>query len=171
VTFLFESVFFPIEITDICIQALLFVIKATDREVENSICGGHCGGTIISKNQILSAAHCFHDPVNVTNIMVYIGSPKYRYGTQYNVSDVKIHESYDNVTNINDIAILTLKEDIKMGKDVAPACFPKSPISTYFGKTLIVSGWGEMRNLEDVEDLQVLKNLVIQAECPQPQIR
>jgi trypsin len=146
-------------------QAAIFTINKHGND--GRACGTSCGGVIVGKNHILSAAHCFKKrPIDVTNVQVSVGSTKSRMGTQYNVTDVKIHESYDNVTHINDIAVITLMQDIKMGKDVAAACLPTEPVKNYVGQTLIVSGWGAIRGNKGTEDLQVLKNLEILAKCP-----
>jgi trypsin len=129
------------------------------------ICSTSCGGTIVSKNHILSAAHCFDLPINVTNIVVYIGSTKFKEGNPYNVTDLKIPESYNNVTNENDIAVLTLSQDIKFGEDVAAACFPTEPLENYIGQTMTVSGWGRMRDKKETQVLQVVRDLEIQSDC------
>jgi len=141
---------------------------------ELSMCGTSCGGVIVDKNHILSAAHCFEDgedgPLNVTNVLVYVGSTKQNMGTMYKVKNVKIHESYETAKYINDIAVITLSQDIKMGKNVAVACFPTEPVKNYVGQTLIVSGWGKMRDNKPTEDLQVSENLEIVAECPKREV-
>jgi secreted trypsin-like serine protease len=146
-------------------QVAIFIVKNRGKRW----CGMACGGVIVGKNHILSAAHCFEErPVNLTNIYINVGSTKKNEGTTYNVTKVKIHESYDNVTKTNDIAVLTLSQDIEMSKDVAAACLPTEPVKNYVGQTLIVSGWGKMRDVEKIYryDLQVLKNLEIVAKCP-----
>jgi secreted trypsin-like serine protease len=132
----------------------------------------NCGGIIVSKNHILSAAHCFirERPVNAADVTVYIGSTKLGRGTQYNVTDLKIHESYlSSSTSKHDIALLTLSQDIEMGEDVAAACLPTEPVENYVGQTLIVSGWGYMRDNKETEDLQVLENLEIMATNRYPE--
>ncbi len=106
----------------------------------------------------------------MTNILVYVGSRKKGQGVQYNVSDVKIHKAYDNEMKTNDIAVLTLSQDIKMGKDVAAACLPTEPVKNYVGLSLTASGWGLMRGNTQTGDLQVLKNLEIVAECPTEEV-
>ena len=82
------------------------------------------------------------------------------------MTDVKIHESYDNENKTNDIAVITLSHDIEMGRNVAPACLPTEPVKKYVGRNLTASGWGLMRDNTTTGNLQVLKNLEIVAECP-----
>jgi hypothetical protein len=80
------------------------------------------------------------------------------------VTNVKIHESYDDEMLTNDIAVITLSQDIEMCEDVAAACLPTEPVKNYVGQSMIVSGWGLMRDKKRTEDLQVLENLEIKAK-------
>ncbi len=70
----------------------------------------------------------------------------------------------------NDIAVITLSQDIEMGEDVAAACLPTEPVKNYVGQSMIVSGWGLMRDNKVTEDLQVLENLEIMATNMYPGI-
>ena len=83
-----------------------------------------CGGAILNSWQILTAAHCILKPnkprfvvvpgLNYTKI--FIGEPNTWDQKGYQVQHVFDHEDYDDLTLVNDIAILTLTEPLDFSK-------------------------------------------------------
>jgi len=107
--------------------------------------GQYCGAALISKNHILTAAHCVA-PFTQDQISVRLG--EYDFTTQgetgeqtYKLSWMKMHENYDPKTFENDIAILKLNQDAKFTQSVQPACLPVNDLE-YNGVKATVAGWG-----------------------------
>ncbi|KAH8325994.1 hypothetical protein KR067_012129, partial [Drosophila pandora] len=108
----------------------------------------YCGGSILNKWFILTAAHCAYKSNGTTkqNITIRAGSSLKNYGGQLvNVSKIILHEKYNHTTVVNDIAILQLEKPLNTTN---PAIQPielaeKSPSP---GTNVLVSGWGSMTN-------------------------
>ncbi|KAJ1936462.1 hypothetical protein FBU59_005043 [Linderina macrospora] len=110
-----------------------------------------CGGTIITDQLILTAAHCFYDDTTLQvprdlQIKVGYGSNDLRAVTFTTAKALSIHPQYDRRTNANDIAIVRVPNLPLDGKLVDSV-----PIysGTLFEETSFVSlGWGLTRAVQ-----------------------
>ena len=110
--------------------------------------GYMCGGTILNKRYILTAAHCLYTPGkrrhNKYRCSVMVGEHDIR-RVDEGGQEIKIARFIENRNyrgNANDIALLELEEDIKFTEKVKPACLPKDDSKKYYGENAIISGWG-----------------------------
>lgn len=102
-----------------------------------------CGGTIISKNYVLTAAHCLRHSSDPNYYVVRVNTRKSEWwGFVYKVENLTVHPDYTNGTMRHDIGLLKLKDDLKFGKGVQPILLPGKNFTRPFGLRVKASGYG-----------------------------
>jgi secreted trypsin-like serine protease len=106
-----------------------------------------CGGSILNKDYVVTAAHCIAAPGSVYKLS--FGAHNMYGGEdgrlECEASQVKKHEGYNSRTKANDIALLKIKcsKPLRFSKTIQPICLPSAYDN--FGKNDVygmVSGWG-----------------------------
>ncbi|XP_058258464.1 serine protease 27-like [Hemibagrus wyckioides] len=110
--------------------------------------GGHfCGGSLINKNWVLTAAQCFSSEEN-SAVTAYMGIQTFN-GISPNqitqkVKKVVLHPNYNSTTKNNDIALLHLDASVNFTDHVRPVCLAGQGSSFPDGTIGWITGWGNV---------------------------
>nr|XP_027238814.1 granzyme G-like isoform X2 [Penaeus vannamei] len=116
---------------------------------------GFCGGVVISKLFVLTAAHCIpgnrNEQMNVT-VGIHDLKVKEKFTQRIPVAKAFVHPDYYSGRQgpINDIAVLKLEQEIKMTDKVFPLKLPTHPVKA--DTPVVVTGWGRTRRLRGSSD-------------------
>ncbi|BFG01387.1 serine protease SP24D-like [Drosophila madeirensis] len=119
--------------------------------------GSHsCGGSILSRNYILTAAHCvtnvedengFHAPIAASRFTIRAGSnDRFSGGVLIQVVEVIVHENYGKF--LNDVALLRLESPLFYSNSIKAIDLPTA--NTPADADIIISGWGLLKHQGDL---------------------
>ncbi|XP_037092371.1 serine proteinase stubble-like isoform X3 [Pollicipes pollicipes] len=109
-----------------------------------------CGGSLIDRNHILTAAHCVAHitSARVRRLVIRLGdhdisTPDDAPHDEYHVARVIRHRGFSELTLYNDVALLALTEPVTYRDNIRPVCLPEGD-DNYTSEAVTVAGWGTL---------------------------
>ncbi|OWR44234.1 chymotrypsin [Danaus plexippus plexippus] len=121
---------------------------------------GICGGSLLTINRVLTAAHCWYDGENQAwRFTVVLGSQLLFFGgTRILTSDVTTHIYWFPSFNVNDIAIIRLPEPVILSDSIGTVSLPVGleVFNDLTGEIATASGFGYTSDGANVTENQSL---------------
>lgn len=135
------------------------------RTVASPADGQFCGGTLISPDTVLTAAHCMFLPASAIDVVSGVRDLAVDPGQRAHVRQVRLHPGYDASTNEADLAILQLASPLAATpiEVAAPAQAGVWPPGT----TATITGWGDLTGNASFSSIMHVAQvpLVSDADC------
>ncbi|XP_063788595.1 prostasin-like [Pseudophryne corroboree] len=126
---------------------------------------------MVDSQWIVSAAHCFVQPISTSDFLVNLGAYQLSVptGILSTVSAIYIHPIYTHPGSSGDIALVKLSQPVPYTDYVMPICVPTQDLQFPAGLSCYVTGWGSIQegvSLPSPQTLQMVQLPIIdRAAC------
>ncbi|XP_067285538.1 serine protease 33 [Pseudorasbora parva] len=143
-------------------------------DIQSNSLGHVCGGSIISESWVLSAAHCFPNPNDISSYIIYAGRQQLNGWnsdeTSHRIRRVVVPLGYTDPQLGQDIALVELATPVVWSDRIQPVCLPYAGVEFSSDMKCVITGWGDIRDgvaLQGVGPLQEVQVPIIDSKACQ----